>query len=150
MNLIQEAIEVFGSSPRPEHFTNHTHCCECAEHDETLRKESLETLCYDHVPPGRDPFCFISPEGFQFYFPALVRLALEGTGDTYFIGQLVFHLELDGKRNPRYLQFTPGQRKYVVKLLHHLVETRYDEIDENLDSDALFRAIEIWEDKNAA
>ena len=150
MNLIQEAIEVFGSSPRPEHFTNHTHCCECAEHDETLRKESLETLSYDHVRPGWDPICFISPVGFQFYFPALARLALDGTGDTYFVGQLVFHLELDGKRNARYLQLNPEQRKYVVRLLHHLIETRYDEIDENLDSDALFRAIEIWEDKNVA
>ena len=144
MNLLDEAIELFGSTPRPEHFTDHNHCCECAEHDETLRKQTLETLSYDCLRPGWDPLCFINPEGFQYYFPALVRLALEGTGDSYFIDQLIFHLELDGKRNTRYLKFTPEQRSYVVKLLHHLVETRADEIEENFDSDALFRTIGIW------
>ncbi|MDH3375983.1 MAG: hypothetical protein OEQ39_03325 [Gammaproteobacteria bacterium] len=144
MNLLDEAIELFGSTARPEHFTNFTHCCECAEHDETLRKHTIETLSYDCVRPGWDPLCFISPEGFQYYFPALVRLALEGTGDSYFIDQLIFHLELDGKRNTRYLKFTPEQRSYVVKLLNYLVETRADEVEENLDSDALLRTIEIW------
>ena len=73
MNLLEEAIELFGGTPRPEHFTNYTHCCECAEHDETLRKETLETLSYDNVRPGWNPLCFISPEGFQYYFPSIVR-----------------------------------------------------------------------------
>ncbi len=150
MNLLHEAIELFGSAPRPEHFTNHTHCCECAEHDETLRNETLETLSFDMVRPGWDPFCFISPEGFQYYFPALVRLALEGSGNTYFIDQLVFHLELDGKGNSRYLKFTPKQRRYVVKLLNYFIEARSGEIDANLDSDALLRTIEIWEEENVA
>jgi len=146
MNLLEEAIELFGNTPRPEHFTDFTHCCECSEHDETLRKETLETLSYDCVRPGWDPLCFISPEGFQYYFPALVRLALEGTGDTYFIDQLIFHLELDGKRNSRYLKFTPEQRSYVVRLLSYIVETRTDEIEEHFNYDALFRTIEIWEE----
>jgi hypothetical protein len=146
MNFLQEAIELFGDVPRPEHFTNYTHCCECAEHDETLRSETLETLSYDNVRPGWDPLCFISPEGFQYYFPALVRLSLEGAGDTYFIDLLIFHLELDGKRNSRYLKFTPDKRNYVVRLLSYFIETRADEIDENLDSDALFRTIEIYEE----
>ena len=150
MKILQEAIDLFGSVPRPEHFTDYTHCCECAEHDETLRKESIETLSYDCVRPGWDPLCFISPEGFQYYFPALVRLALESTGENYFIDQLVFHLELDGKRNARYLKFTSEQRRFVVKLLQYLFETRAEDIEENFDSDALLRAIEIWEEQNVA
>ena len=150
MKLLKEAIELFGSTPRPEHFTDHTHCCECAEHDETLRNATIETLSFDNVRPGWDPLCFISPEGFQYFFPALVRLALEGTGETYFIDQLIFHLELDGKRNSRYLKFTPEQRNYVVRLLNNFVEMRAEEIEANFDSDALFRAIEIWEEKNVA
>ena len=79
-----------------------------------------------------------------------MRLALQGTAETYFIDRLIFHLELDGKRNCRYLKFTPRQRNYVVKLLQYLVETRADEIDENFDSDALFRTIAIWEEEDAA
>lgn len=148
MNLLEEAIELFGNTPRPEHFTDYRHCCECAEHDETLRRESIETLSYESVRPGWDPFCFISPEGFQYYFPALVRLALEGTGENYFIDSLVFHLELDGKGNARFRKFTSGQRAYVVRLLHYFVETRAVEIEENFDSDALFRTIEIWDEQN--
>lgn len=150
MDLIDEAAVLFGKTPRPEHFTDYTHCCECAEHDETLRNASLDTLSYDHVRPGWDPLCFITPGGFQYYFPALVRLTLEGSGETYFIDQLIFHLELDGKRNARYLRFSPRQRRYVVKLLQHLVETRAREIEDNLDTDALFRAIEIWDDPGVA
>ncbi len=150
MNLLEEAIELFGNTPRPEHFTDYTHCCECAEHDETLSRESIETLSCEHVRPGWDPLCFISPEGFQYYFPALVRLALEGSGESYFLDSLVFHLELDGKANARFQQFTSEQRAYVVKLLSYLVETRAAEIDENLDTDALFRTIEIWDESNVA
>ena len=150
MEILREAIKLFEDVPRPEHFTDYTHCCECAEHDETLRGESIATLSYDSLRPGWDPLCFITPEGFQYYFPALVRLALEGTGENYFIDQLVFHLELDGKRNTRYLQFTPEQRSFVVKLLSYLVETRAGEIEKNLDSDALFRTMEVWDEKYVA
>ena len=146
MNLLQESEKLFGNVPRPEHFTNFTHCCECAEHDETLRNETPETLACEQLQPGWDPLCFITPEGFQYFFPALVRLTLEGTGDAYFIDRLIFHLELDGRGNARYLQFSPEQRNYVVRLLYHLVETRAAEIEQNLDSDALFRTIEIWEE----
>ena len=150
MRLLEEAMELFGGTPRPEHFTDYTHCCECAEHDETLRNETIETLSYEHVRPGWDPLCFITPEGFQYFFPALVRLATEGSAETYFIDQLIFHLELDGARNARYLKFTPEQRDYVVRLLSNLVETRADEIEANLDSDAIFRAMDIWSEKHAS
>ena len=148
-DFLQEAIELFADTPRPAHFTNYTHCCECVEHDETLRNATLETLSCEDLRPGWDPLCFISPEGFRYYFPALARLALDGTGETYFIDQLVFHLELDGRKNARYLMFTPEQRSYVVRLLHYFVETRPGEIDDNFDSDALFRAIEIWAEEDA-
>ena len=141
MVLLEEAAALFGDTPRPAHFTDYRHCCECAEHDETLRAQTPATLGLDHLRPGWDPLCFITPEGFQYYFPALVRLALD---DVYFIDQLVFHLEYDGRDNLRYLQFTPAQRDFVVRLLTHLVETRADEIEQNFDADALLRALEIW------
>lgn len=145
MNFFPQARELFGNVPRPDHFTNHEHCCECAEHDATLRNETPDTLAYEKLQPGWDPFCFVTPAGFQYYFPALVRLALEGSGHEYFIDRLLFHLEYDGDNNARYLQFSPQQRDYVVRLLHHLVDTRAGEIEANCDSDALFRVIEIWE-----
>ena len=72
-DLIAEAALLFGNERRPEHFTNYRHCCECAEHDETLRNTTPDQLTYDDVSPGWDPLCFITPEGFRYYFPALVR-----------------------------------------------------------------------------
>lgn len=144
MNLIEEANQLFGNEIRPEHFTNYKHCIECAEHDETLRATNPELLTLDEVRPGWNPLCFITPEGFRYYFPALIRLAINGTGSTYYIDQLIFHLELDGKNNVRFLAFSHDQREFVVRVLDYLLEAHAEEIEENLDTDQLFRTIEIW------
>ena len=67
----------FGNLLRPEHFTNHAHCCECAEHDELLRSRDRDTLRVEDVcNPGWDPLCFCSPEGLAYFFPSLARFAL--------------------------------------------------------------------------
>ncbi len=144
MNLIEEAKQLFGSEPRPEHFTNYRHCCECAEHDETLRSSDPESLSLEQLSPAWDPFCFISNEGFRYYFPGLTRLVIEGTGETYFVDQFLFHLELDGEKNARYQSFSPPQRDFVVRVLEYLLENRSAEIEEYRDADSLFRTIEIW------
>jgi len=34
----------FAGVPKPEHFTDHTHGCECKEHDDTLRSLSTWPL----------------------------------------------------------------------------------------------------------
>ena len=149
MDLIEEAKHLFGNEPRPTHFTNFKHCDECAEHDETLRNETPDSLRIEQLNPAWDPMCSVSVKGFKYYFPALVRLALEGTGQTYFIDQLIFHLEYDGKNNVRYQGFSIEQRAYVVRVLEFLVENRAHEIEANLDTDALFRAISIWSDDSA-
>jgi hypothetical protein len=71
MSVIHEA---FAAEPRPEHFTNYTHGCECAEHNELLRARDRETLGLEDVGnPGWDPICFVTAEGFRYYLPALVR-----------------------------------------------------------------------------
>jgi hypothetical protein len=42
----QEIIDAvrlaFAAAPRPEHFTDLTHCCECAEHDALLASRDVE------------------------------------------------------------------------------------------------------------
>lgn len=145
MDLIEAAKQLFGNEARPAHFTDHRHCAECAEHDETLRISTPELLQFSEIRPGWDPLCFVTPEGFRYYFPALVRLAIEGTGPTYFVDRLLFHLELDGRNNLRFQAFTPEQRAYVVSLLFYLVEIHAAEIEDNLDTENLFRTISIWE-----
>jgi hypothetical protein len=85
----------FGPCPRPEHFTNDKHCEECAEHDELLRNRDRDTLTVADVGnPSWDPICFISGEGFNYYFPTLARLALADPADGHgwYFEQLLFHL----------------------------------------------------------
>lgn len=95
-----EAVELaFSDLERPEHFTNHLHCEECAEHDQTLLQSDRDSLQVDAVTnPGWDPISFCSPHGKAYYLPSLVRFALnavEGSGMPYW-QHLQIHLEGDG------------------------------------------------------
>ncbi len=145
--ILQRVQQAFAKRRRPRHFTNHTHCEECAEHDEILRSRDIYSLRMEDVGnPGWDPICFMSPEGFAYYLPALARLAL-GTPDephSWYGVQLLFHLCSDGRRNERLLACTLEQRRVVVDFLRHLVETRATLADSYGASDDLLRAIEIW------
>lgn len=146
-DILQRVQQAFAGCPRPEHFTNFTHCEECAEHDEVLRSRDLHTLRIEDVGnPGWDPICFIYPEGFAYYLPALARLALAEPDERHgwYGGQLLFHLCSEGRRNERLLACTPEQRHVVVQFLQHLGETRASLADSELRSDDLSQAIGIW------
>ena len=145
---VLEAIqEAFAGCTRPRHFTNYTHCSECAEHDEVLRSRDVQTLRIEDVGnPGWDPICFISPEGFAYYVPALARLALAQPAEPHgwYGQQLLFHLCSDGRGNQRIGVCTPEQRRSIVRLLHHIVETRAELVDSYACSDDLFRVFDYW------
>ncbi|MFM2294075.1 MAG: hypothetical protein RLZZ350_488 [Verrucomicrobiota bacterium] len=120
--------------------------------DELFRARDIHTLNIKDVGSPSGSMCFISPEGFAYYLPALVRLTLAAPDDFYgwYGGQLFFYLCSDGRRNSRYLACTPKQRRVVVEFLHHLAETRTGLVDSELCLDALFQAIEIWSDQMPA
>ena len=64
MDWIQHATQLF-QMPKPEHFTNYRHCCECAEHDATLLAYDVNAIGVEQLGnPGWDPLCFVSPEAF--------------------------------------------------------------------------------------
>ncbi len=134
------------AEPRPDHFTDYTHCCECAEHDELLRARDRETLALEDVGnAGWDPICFVTAEGFRYYLPALVRLALSRPDDRNagpYLSQLLFHLIGDGENNRRVSCCSPAQRRAVVEFLRHAAKTS-DCAAEGCEDD-LQRAIEIW------
>jgi hypothetical protein len=76
--MINAVRHAFAAEPRPEHFTNYRHCCECAEHDALLTSCNLESLRLEDVNnTSWDPICFATAEGFRYYLPALVRLVFE-------------------------------------------------------------------------
>ncbi|MFE4108056.1 DUF6714 family protein [Almyronema epifaneia] len=139
--------QAFASCPRPAHFTNYQHCCECFEHDQLLRSRDLETLAIADVgSPAWDPICFITPQGFAYYFPALARLALSAPdADWGWYGeQLFFHLVVDGSENRRWQFCTPQQRQAIAGLIEYLIETRTDLIEVNGCTEMAFDALEIW------
>lgn len=122
--FLEAIYQAFRSAQRPEHFTNYKHCCECAEHDETLRSHDIDNIGLEELGhPGWDPICFITIEGYLYYMPALARLAL-GTGEKYYLDQFLFHLNPD-----RIAAFTPDQKEAVRRLLEYIRDTRRQEIE---------------------
>ncbi|MEX1254953.1 MAG: DUF6714 family protein [Dehalococcoidia bacterium] len=146
--ILDSIAAAFAGCPRPEHFTDRVHCCECAEHDATLLSRDVETLDHDDVgSPGWDPVCFITPEGFAYYLPALARLALapEHPQWGWYGPQLFFHFAYDGAHNARWARCTPDQRRAVAALLDHIFATRSGLL-QPFDERSLFEALEVWSD----
>lgn len=145
--IIVTVRHAFASRPRPNHFTNHRHCDECADHDAVLCSRDLDTLLHTDVGnPGWDPICFTTPEGFAYYLPALVRLTLSDPTepDDWYGIQLLFHLNDVGPNNPRIAVCTIEERGVIVQFLNHLVETRSQLVDRYRLTDDLFMALEYW------
>jgi hypothetical protein len=156
--ILRRINEVFSACPRPEHFTNYTHCEECLDHDEVLRSRDLETLGMADVGSGGwDPICYISAEGYAYYFPAFARLVLDspdphwGWYGPQFIRHLIYDPNsiVDVESNGRFSHFTVDQRMAVAEILEHLMETRAELVDACMCADNLLYAHEIWSETEA-
>ena len=146
MDWTQQAKLVFALQ-KPEHFTNYGHCCECAEHDETLVSHDVDSIGLDELGnPGWDPLSFSSVEGLLYYMPAMLRLTLETIDNlrTSYLDQMLFHLILDGPDNRLVSAASPPQREFVAKFLEHLVEHYSARIEMCGCSHEVLRAHEIW------
>lgn len=146
MDGVQHAKRLF-QIPKSEHFTNYHHCCECAEHDETLLAYDVDSIGIEQLGnPGWDPLCFASVAGLLYYLPALIRLTLEtmDTPQERYLDQLLFHLIRDGKDHDFVRACNPEQRAFIAEFLEHLMETYSVELDGCTYSDDLVKAYEIW------
>jgi hypothetical protein len=146
--ILETVRKAFSNCPKPEHFTDHRHCCECREHDDVLRSRDLETLTLSDVGnAGWDPLCFVSPEGFAYFLPALARLALAEPDAHlgWYVPQLLFHLGYGGNSN-RFVQcFTPEQKQAIVGLLWHIYESRSNQVtDHTFCETDLQYVIDLW------
>ena len=136
---------IFGPIERPEHFTNHKHCCECAEHDaellgytpDSIPRKALGTM-------GWDPITFTSDHGFRYYLPGLIRIVLSETGDNSYLEQFLWHTLGDAVHYDRYPACSQQEREVVWQALNCLLETRAKDIEDELLTDDLLCALEKW------
>ena len=143
LNVIQESCDV----PRPEHFTDRGHCCECADHDDMLRSRDLDSLTISDVGnPGWDPVCFVTDQAFFYYFPALARLALDQPqqGQGWYFEQLLFHLTYEDGTNRRMLAAAARYKEAVLLLLRHVRDSRGALVEEYSCKQGLEQALAIW------
>ncbi len=148
--IVAALTRAFGSIPRPAHFTHHTHCDECWEHDQLLQQRTLETLAIEDVgSQAWNPITMCSPEAFAYWLPALVRLALQPEPERWdWYGYIVlFELRRDGRRNERWAHCTPSQRTAVTRFLEHLDATRAESVRRYDCSRELTEAWEVWSDE---
>lgn len=90
-----------------------------------------------------DPICFIGPEGYKYYVPALVRLAVnEKFG---YIDQFLFNLAYDEPDNERFKSFSEEQRQFVRKLLLELIDRISISEEDRHGVEPLFdQAMRVW------
>ncbi len=144
MNWIKEAKILFNID-KPAHFTNHEHCEECAEHDETLLSKSIDSIGLDEIGnEGWDPICFCSNEGKVYYMPSFIRLSLDSIKKDFYLGQFLFHLMNDGEGNSLFLFCSKKQRAFIVSFLEFMINSYEKEIERECCTDNILRAHEIW------
>ena len=119
---LEKIRALFADVSRPAHFTDHTHCEECAEHDATLQAYDCADLPAEVVlNPGWDPICFVTPAGFRYLFPRLCALAY-GKGEAFYLEQFLRHLE-----NHLHL-LSASEKAAVFELLLDLMESLPEDI----------------------
>jgi hypothetical protein len=140
-NIIIEIDAAFAGIARPEIFIRGTcKCCECREHDNTMRNLNPLNLPLDKLNnPGWDPICFASNHAFSYFIPGLVRFVLIHPDE--YIQQFLFHLE----QPERIDSFKKIQIGALINVLDILVLEEINAVEENLVSDDIFRLRETLE-----
>lgn len=144
-SIINRALGMPAGIQRPEHFTNHTHCCECQDHDEELQPFTPTTLTREALGHmGWDPITFCTDEGFRYFLPGMIRILLTETGDQSYYEQFLFHLNYVSEDRDRYKICSEEERKIVTEALNWLLDNKSDEIEAELCSEDLLNAIARW------
>ncbi len=147
MDWVATAKELFFSE-KPQHFTNYKHCEECQEHDETLINSSIDTISLEELGnPAWEPICFCHNEGKKYYIPAFIRLSLASIDDEFYLGQFLFHLESNGKRNDLFLACNSQQRQFIAKFIAYMIDNFAEQIEKNHYTDRILTVYDIWSDE---
>jgi len=137
--------QVFSGNVVPENYTNRDHCNECAEHDATLRSYTPKSIGLEQLGnPGWDPICFVLPMAFKYYFPALVRLALDSEGANGYLDQFLFHVTYQGEDSRFFTHFSQAERDATLQVLLYIESKMGDLVHEWKLENELKEAIGLW------
>ena len=88
-----EAIDLaFAGAARPEKFTDHPYCEECAEWHEYFSALTPVTHADVTEPPETLGISFLTGEAFVYLLPGMLRW-ITRSGPQYCVGDLLFHVE---------------------------------------------------------
>jgi hypothetical protein len=119
-----EAIDrAFADAARPEKFTDHPYCDECAEAHEYFSAYTPATLADVTEPPETLGISFLTDEAFGYLLPGMLRW-ITRTGTQYCVGDVLFHVE------NRLHALTADQRTALRDLLYVVYERLHDRIHE--------------------
>lgn len=149
MSILDMLVREFADVPRPSHFTNFTHCDECAEHDQTLMSRDRDTVQRDDLGNiGWDPITFATSHGFAYYFPALARIALEDDpserSNDWYLAMLLSQLSPSRTHEERKMYLSESQRRAVAEFLGHVVRTRANLLKHKNEIDEANQACDVW------
>lgn len=130
--------KAFGGAPRPEHFTDFSHCEECAEHDATLLMHTRESLPRSALGyPGWNPVSFVTSEGYRYYLPAIARIAMNRKDGSEYLDQFS-----DDLREELFSSFSDEQRSALASFLEYLRVSRDSDIRSFLRPNEILEQLE--------
>ncbi len=149
IEIVASLYRAFAECPRPEHFTNHVHCEECEEHDDSMRSAAtlgeLELRHLGHA--GWSPLSFLTPEALSHCLPRLIELAfseIDRDGSAEFYSNLLFQL-VPMPAYDRFGEYSVVQRKAVLEALEYSSLHYRDKIASYACEDDLDEAIRYWQ-----
>jgi hypothetical protein len=145
--IVGAAYRAFAGFKRPEHFTDHTHCPECAEHDQTMRSRPLSAIGVVELGnPGWSPITFLTEEAYGYVMPRLIELAVsssvERPGESFVFAYLLALTPAPEHRKLDY--FTREQTAAVLESLHYMRDQMMPVIEAECCEDDLAQAITRW------
>jgi len=114
----------FADRVRPEKFTDHPYCEECAEADQYFRAFTPFSLAEVTDPPETLPISFLTDPAFAYLAPGFLRW-LPRSRDRYCVGDVLFHVE------NRLHVFDSKQRGAIRDLLYVVYEVLESQIRES-------------------
>jgi len=144
-------VKLFSEFPRPKTFhCNTDNDPEGKDHEELLQSRKLKELQLDDVGAiGYNPISAILPEGFAYFLPRLIELALDmetkskSEAEPYLWAFTIQLLPNEHNEN-KFSLLKSKHRKHICNVLHYIKDNNASFIIDNCFEEELNEAINTW------